>query len=384
MKIAVVPSAFKGTLSAAEAARHIAAGLARASRRFRTTCLPAADGGRGTVEAVVRACGGGFRYARAHGPLGGEVRARYGVIEGGRTAIIEMAAVSGISLLSRDERDPFKATTYGTGELIKAAILRGAERIIIGVGDSATVDGGAGMAQALGAGLLNGRGGQIAPGNAGLAGLRRIDLSQMLPLAHPDAPLVEIDVACDVNNPLVGERGAAYVFGPQKFSAAPSPAKVKRLDENLRHFAQIVERDTGVSPARMKMAGAAGGLAGGLRAFLGARLCAGFNLIAGLTGLEERIKGHDLVITGEGKLDAQTVCGKVPVGVAGIAKRFGIPVVAIGGTAEKGAEKIPAHGIDAYFVCRPPAEGADIRADAGKRLAECAQQVGRLVATFVR
>ncbi len=379
MKAAVVTSAFKGTLTAAEAARHIAGGLARASKDFHATCLPTADGGAGTVEAVVRSCGGRFRYANVRGPRRRMVRARYGIIGGGRTAVIEMTAASGLLLLDERRRNPFKTTTYGTGELIKAAILRGAERIIVGVGDSATVDGGAGMAQALGALLLDGRGRQIPPGNEGLAVLRRIDLSRMPPSVSRGAGRVEILAACDVDNPLVGRKGAAYVFGPQKFSTTPSPARVRRMDENLRRFARAVKRNPGVSLAKTKMAGAAGGLAGGLHAFLGAELRSGFALIADLVGLEERLNGHDVVITGEGKLDAQTACGKAPVGVAEIAGRLGMPVVAIGGTAEKGAEKILARGVDAYFVCRPAADSADVRADAGRRLAECAEQVGRLI-----
>lgn len=380
MKIAIVTAAFKGTLTAAEAARCVAGGLVRAWRGFRTTCLPVADGGAGTVDAVVRSRGGAFRHATVTGPLGNPMRARYGVIDGGRTAVIEMAAASGLSLLASHQRNPFKTTTYGTGEVIKTAILKGAARIIVGVGDSATVDGGAGMAQALGARLLDARGKQIPRGNAGLAKLSRIDLSEMLPLAHPKAGYVEVLVACDVDNPLVGPRGAAHVFGPQKFASPPRPAKIRRMDENLAHFARIVKRDIGVSLAKMKSAGAAGGLAGGLCAFLGAQLCGGFDLIADLTGLEEQIRGHDLVITGEGRLDAQTARGKAPAGAARIAKKLGIPVIAIGGTAGEGVEKLRECGVDAYFVCRQAADAGDAGADAAERLAECAAQVGGLIA----
>lgn len=379
MKIAIVVNAFKGTLTAAQAARCIADGLRRASRRFTVDRIPMADGGAGTVDTVVRACGGNFRHARVSNPLGEKIRARYGLVDAGRTAIIEMAAASGISLLKPYQRNPLKTTTYGTGEFMLAALRTGAKKIIVGVGDSATNDGGAGMAEALGAKLLDGRGRPIPRGAAGLAQLRRIDIPASSAISEIKAKRIQMLVCCDVDNPLVGKNGAAYTYGAQKFGVRPPASTVKNLDANLRHFAAIVKRDLGISVANMKHAGAAGGLGAGLHAFLGAKFRKGFDLVAEMTGLRKRLKGCDLVITGEGKLDSQTAWGKMPSGVARLAGSLGIPVIALGGAADKDADQLLKCGIAAYFVCRPPADINDIRADADLRLTDCAEQLGRLI-----
>jgi glycerate kinase len=379
MKIAIVTNAFKGTLTAPQAARLIAEGLLRASRDLKTTCHPMADGGAGTVDVIVSARGGKYRYATVRGPLGEKVLARYGIVDNGRTAVIEMASASGISLLKPHQRNPLKTTTFGTGELIRAAFEAGAKKIIVGVGDSATVEGGAGMAQALGAKLLDGEGGQIGPGAAGLAALRKIELPASSAITEIKSRGVRILVACDVDNPLTGRNGAARFYGGQKFAIWPPDSVIEELDSTLGRYAAIIKRDMGINLGNAKSTGTAGGLGAGLRAFLGAEFRNGVDLVAKMTGLVERIAGHDLVITGEGKLDAQTVRGKLPAGVARIAKKAGIPVIAIGGTADKDTDTLLKQGIYAYFACRPAADINDVGADAGIRLRECAEQVGRLL-----
>lgn len=384
MKIAIVTNAFKGTLTAPDAARCIAKGLLRASRTFRLDCVPMADGGAGTVDTIVRARRGKYRYAEVSNPLGEKVRARYGIVDGGKTAVIEMAAASGISLLKPHQRNPLKTTTYGTGELIQAAARTGVTKIIVGVGDSATVEGGAGMAQALGARLLDARGREIGPGAAGLATLRKIDLPISSAISAIKSKGIRILVACDVDNPLTGKNGAAHTYGAQKFAVRPPDSVIDELDSTLARYSEIIRRDLGIALRNAKCTGAAGGLGAGLRAFLGAEFRNGVNLVAEMTGLKERFRGCDLVITGEGKLDSQTAYGKLPVGVARIAKRAGVPVIAIGGAADKDADALLKKGILAYFSCRPAADINDIGADAGIRLRECAEQVGRLLKIRLR
>jgi len=379
MRIAIATNAFKGTLTAPQAARLIAEGLQRASRNFKTTCHPMGDGGAGTVDVVVRARKGKYRYETVSGPLGDKVLARYGIVDGGRTAVIEMASASGISLLKPHQRNPLKTTTRGTGELIRAAFEAGVKKIIVGVGDSATVEGGAGMAQALGAKLLDGEGKPIGPGAAGLATLHKIELPADSTIAEIKLKRVKVVVACDVDNPLTGKCGAARVFGGQKFAIWPPDSVIDELDSTLARYSEIIRRDLGIALRNAKCTGAAGGLGAGLHAFLGAKFRNGVNLVAEMTSLNKSFRGCDLVITGEGKLDSQTAYGKLPVGVARIAKRAGVPVIAIGGTADKGADALLKKGILAYFSCRPAADINDIGADAGIRLRECAEQVGRLL-----
>jgi glycerate kinase len=379
MKIVIATNAFKGTLTAPEATRLIAEGLRRASRNFTTACVPMADGGAGTVDAVVRARGGKYRSATVRGPLGEPVTVRYGIVDGGNTAVIEMAAASGISLLKPHQRNPLRTTTWGTGELILAAARAGAKKIIVGVGDSATVEGGAGMAQALGARLLDGKGREIAPGAAGLATLRKIGVPASSAIAEIKSRKIRVLVACDVDNPLTGKDGAARVYGGQKFAIWPPDSVIDELDAALARYSAIIMRDLGINLRNAKCTGTAGGLGAGLRAFLGAEFRNGVDLVADMTGLRERFRGCDLVVTGEGKLDSQTAYGKLPAGVARIAKSAGVPVIAIGGTADSDASTLLRKGISAYFVCRPAADINDIKADAGKRLMECAEQVGRLL-----
>ncbi len=374
MKIVVAPDSFKESLSAVLVAEAIERGVRRAAPDCRVEKIPVADGGEGTVEVLVGATGGGFVKETVTGPLGGAVVASYGILghRSPKTAVIEMAAASGLPLVPSEKRNPLLATTYGTGELIRSALDRGAREIVIGIGGSATVDGGAGMAQALGARLLDSEGRDLPFGGGALGQLTRIDMSRL----DTRIASTKIEVACDVQNPLAGETGAAHVYGPQK---GATPEMVLALDANLAHFAEIVARDLGVRIADMPGAGAAGGLGGGLVAFLGAHLRPGFDIVADIVRLDERLCGADLVITGEGRMDGQSIFGKAPVGVAGRAKKSGVPVVAIVGSLGEGWEKVLDHGIDACFsITQGPMSLAEAIARAPILIERTAEQVVRL------
>jgi glycerate kinase len=342
MKIVIAPQGFKGSLSALEIARAIEEGIRRAVPDAGTVLVPVADGGDGTLQALVDSSGGRIITTTVTGPLGPPVKAQWGAMGDGQTAVIEMARASGLALITRKERDPLRATTRGTGELIKAALDAGLRRFIIGIGGSATNDGGAGMAQALGARLLDKSGEDLPPGGAALARLDRIDVSKM------DSRLEgsRFTVACDVNNPLCGPTGASAIFGPQK---GATPEMVRQLDAALAHFAETVKRDLGKDVRDIPGAGAAGGLGAGLMAFLNAELRAGVDIVLDAVGLEEKLEGARLVITGEGQIDKSTAFNKAPVGVARIAKKHGIPVLAIAGSLGEGYHQVHELGIDAVF-----------------------------------
>lgn len=331
-RIVVAPDSFKGSATARQVAEAIARGLRRTLPDTRVDTVPMADGGEGTVEALVDATGGRYVEVEVTGPLGEPVHACFGMLGDGSTAVIEMAAASGLPLVPPERRNPMVTTTYGTGELIRAALDRGARRIIIGIGGSATVDGGVGMAQALGARFLDASGNPLGWGGGVLARLDRIDLSAMDPRLR-DAELL---VACDVSNPLYGPEGAAPVFGPQK---GATPAMVAVLDANLRHLADVIRRDIGMDVSTLRGGGAAGGLGAGLVAFCGARLRPGVELVIEAVNLEARLQGADLVVTGEGALDRQTPFGKTPAGVGRLARRLGIPAVAIVGSIGEGVDR---------------------------------------------
>lgn len=341
MKIVIAPDSFKECLSAREVAEHLARGVRDAAPNARIACVPMADGGEGTVEALVDATGGRYVTVSVAAPLANRIRARFGLLGGTRTAVIEMAAASGLPLVPLARRNPLVTTTRGTGDLIRAALDRGAKKILVGIGGSATNDGGAGMATALGARLLDAKGRAIPPGGGGLAKLARIDLSELDPRIRG----IRIEVACDVTNPLCGRSGASAVYGPQK---GATPAMVRTLDRNLARLARIVRRDLGVDVAKLPGSGAAGGLGAGLVAFLGAKLRPGVAMVVDAVDLRRTLKGADLVITGEGRMDRQSAFGKTPVGVARAAKESGIPVVAICGSIGEGADAVLAQGIDAY------------------------------------
>ena len=342
MKVLVAPDSYKGSLTAPAAAAAIAAGVRRARPAAQVAQIPLADGGEGTVEALVRARNGTTWNATVRDPLDRPVCAIAGSL-GDASVVIEMAAASGLPLLGPDERDPFHASTFGTGQLIRAALDRGAREIILGVGGSATVDGGAGALQALGVRLLDRDGAEIGPGNAGLAGLDRIDASSL----DARLPEVRLRVACDVRNPLVGPHGAAAVFGPQKGARA---SDIAVLDRNLARFARIVERDLGLAVADLPGAGAAGGLTAGLLA-IGAGPEPGIDLVLEATGFAAQARDADLVLTGEGRIDGQTVHGKVISGVLARTQPCRVPVVALAGIVRSHElEDLYAAGLTAAFA----------------------------------
>ena len=348
MKIVIAPDSFKESLTALHVCEAVEKGIKAHFPDVEISKVPMADGGEGTVQSLVDATGGDIIQARVTGPLGKEVEAFYGILGDGNTAVIEMAAASGLHHVSVDKRNPLITTTRGTGELILKALDHKVKHIIIGIGGSATNDGGAGMAKALGAKLLDANGAEIKEGGGSLAQLASIDLTNL------DSRLAEVkvEVACDVDNPLTGETGASAVFGPQK---GATPDMVKQLDRNLAHYAAIVGKEMGIHIQSIPGAGAAGGLGGGLLAFLSAELKPGVDIVIKATELESYIKNADLVITGEGRIDGQTIYGKTPIGVAKTAKKHSVPVIAIAGSIGAGSEAVYEHGISSLFSVVPGA-----------------------------
>ena len=342
MKIVIAPDSYKGSLTALEVAKEIEAGFREIFPHAEYVKLPMADGGEGTVAAMVAATGGSLVAKEVIGPLGEPIKAYYGLTGDGKTAIIEMAAAGGLALVAPQLRNPLKSTTYGVGELIKGALDAGISHLIIGIGGSATNDGGAGMLQALGANLLDHGGHEIGFGGGALVDLDRIDISNL------DSRLkrCRMETACDVDNPLTGPKGASAVFGPQK---GATPEMVAQLDDNLAHFAALIDRDLGVQVDNLPGAGAAGGMGAALRAFCGSVLRPGIDIVMETVGLEGAVQGADLVITGEGRIDSQTIHGKAPIGVARVAKRFGKPVIAIAGSLSPDVNVVYEYGIDAVF-----------------------------------
>ncbi|MEH3041103.1 MAG: glycerate kinase [Sphingomonas paucimobilis] len=342
MKIVIAPDSFKESLSAIEVAEQIEAGFREVLPDPVYVKVPVADGGEGTVAALVAATGGRTVHRTVTGPLGDPVDAFFGISGDGATAVIEMAAASGLILLPPDRRDPLRATTYGVGELIRTALDLGARHFIIGIGGSATNDGGAGMAEALGVRMLDADGAPIDRGGGGLSALARIDASQLDPRLRE----CRIEVACDVDNPLVGPQGASAIFGPQK---GADDAMVRILDDNLRRYADRIEADLGVRVDTLPGGGAAGGLGAALVAFVGGQLLPGADIVTAAVGLDAIVADADLVITGEGRIDSQSIHGKTPVGVARVAKRHGKPVIVIAGCRGDRAERVHDYGIDAVF-----------------------------------
>ena len=343
MKIVIAPQAFKGSISALEAAGAMGEGVRRVLKDAETVLVPVADGGDGTLETLVESTGGEVRSSEVTGPLGEPVTAEWGALGDGHTAVVEMARTSGLALVPIEKRDPLVTTTYGLGEAIKHALDAGFRRFIVGIGGSATNDGGAGMAQALGIRLVDSDGRQLPYGGAALARLDRIDMDDLDSRVRES----EFSVASDVNNPLTGPEGASAVYGPQK---GATPEMVTQLGAALGHLAEIVKRDVGVEIDDVPGAGAAGGLGGGLIAFLKGRLRPGVDIVLDAVGLDGHLDGADLVITGEGQLDFQTVYNKAPIGVAWRAKARGIPVVAISGSLGRGFTDVHEQGIDAVLA----------------------------------
>lgn len=376
MNILAAPDSFKGSLTALEVSENIKIGIKNFDQNINVDLLPMADGGEGTVQSLVDATDGEIIRKEVTGPLGEKVEAFYGILGNQNTAVIEMAAASGLPLIAPAKRDPLKTTTYGTGELIASALDHGVEKIIVGIGGSATNDAGVGMAQALGAEILDENGKQIAFGGENLSKIKEINLESL------DSRIKELEVltACDVDNPLFGRNGAAYVYAPQK---GADQYMVEKLDNNLRHFNEMIKKELGKNVNKIPGAGAAGGLGAGLVAFLGAELKAGVDIILDLINFERRLKDVDLVITGEGMLDGQSIYGKTPVGVAKKAKEKDIPVIAVAGTLGFGVEKVLDHGIDAYFsIIDKPAELDLIIKETPKLIQKLSEQIIRTISIF--
>lgn len=342
MKIVIAPDSYKESLSALEVASAIEAGFREIFPEADYVKIPVADGGEGTVEAMVAATQGNIVRLTVTGPLGKPVEAFYGLSGDERTAFIEMAAASGLELVPAAQRDPLITTSFGTGELIKDALDRGVDHIIIGIGGSATNDGGSGMMQALGAQLLDEHGKQIAYGGGALPQLARIDIEQL----DTRIKQCRFEVACDVSNPLTGEKGASAIFGPQK---GATPQLVQQLDKALEHYATLIHRDLDMDVLHIDGGGAAGGMGAALHAFCQAELRSGIEIVTEALGLAEQVKDADLVITGEGRIDSQSINGKVPIGVAKVAKQFNKPVIGIAGSLTADVGVVHQHGLDAVF-----------------------------------
>jgi glycerate kinase len=346
LKIVIAPDSFKESLTALEVANAIEEGFKRVLPNAIYVKVPVADGGEGTVQAMVDACGGDIIKLPVSGPLGDEVEAFYGLLGDGRTAVIEMAAASGLHLVPFAKRNPLLTSSFGTGTLILHALNKGVKKIILGLGGSATNDGGVGMMTALGARFLTKDGQAVRNGGQGLSGIAHIDT------AHLDSRLVDVhfEVACDVDNPLCGRKGASAVFGPQK---GATPGMAEQLDSNLGHYANQLKLLSGKDVRDIEGAGAAGGMGAALLAFLSTRFRPGIEIVMETVGLAEKVAGASLVITGEGRIDSQTLHGKAPVGVARIAKAAGCKVIAIAGCLSTDSQVVHQYGFDAVFSITP-------------------------------
>ena len=346
MKIIAAPNAFKGSLTATQAAEAMENGIRNILPGAEVIRVPVADGGDGLVDVAVEALDGRRKNLEVQGPLEDKVHAEYCVVESLGLVTIEMALASGLALLPPDKKDPMLSSTYGTGELIKEALNINTTRINVGIGGSATNDGGIGMASALGVRFLDASGKDLPPVGISLNKIAAIDISGLDPRIRE----VKIEAVCDVNNPLYGPEGAAHVYAPQK---GATPAQVEELDRGLQNLGKRIQEDLGVDVNTMPGAGAAGGLGAGLHAFLGARLCKGIDLIFDLVGLHDKLKGADLVLTGEGQIDFQTVFGKAPGGVGAAAKAQGIPCFAIAGSVGHNLGTLHETGISSVFSLCP-------------------------------
>ena len=374
MKIILAPDSFKGNLTSLEVAIAFEKGIKRVLPRANCIKIPMADGGEGTVQSLIDGIGGEIIRKRVIGPIGQKVFARYGLLSNG-TAVIEMAEASGLPLVTTRQKNPTKTTTFGTGELIIDAINKGAKKIIIGIGGSATNDGGVGMAQALGVRFLDSKDKEIKQHGSGgmLKKIVKIDTRE----TNKVLKNINIIVACDVDNPLCGRLGASYIFGPQK---GATPAMVRVLDDNLKHLAKIIKQSLKKDISKLKGAGAAGGLGAGLVAFAKAKMKSGVDIVIDATNLERHMKNTNLVITGEGRVDSQTAYGKTPSGVAKSARKYGIPTLVIGGGITDDAKDIFSHGIDALeSACARDMSLEDAIKHSREHLANAAERAIRLV-----
>ncbi|NLK35495.1 MAG: glycerate kinase [Gracilibacteraceae bacterium] len=341
MKILIAVDSYKGSCSTFEVANSIERGIRKVCKDSEIIKIPIADGGEGTVDSLVKGAGGRYETVHVKDPLGREIECRYGILKD-NAAIIEMAASSGLTLLRKEERNPMVTTTYGTGQMIKAALDKGCRKIFIGIGGSATNDGGAGMAQALGVSFKDSEGKEIGNGGGELARIRDIDISGI----DPRLKDTEIIVLSDVTNPLCGPNGASSIYGSQK---GATPEMIRLLDNNLKNYALLIKEKLGLDIMDVPGAGAAGGLGTGLIAFCNATVMPGIDVALDINGIDRHLADTDLVLTGEGRIDSQTACGKVPVGVARRVLKYGVPVIAIVGSVGDGASIVYEHGIDAII-----------------------------------
>jgi glycerate kinase len=378
MKIVIAPDSFKESMTAMEAAEAVKSGLSRIWPDADYLLVPMADGGEGTVQSLIDATNGKRISVSVAGPLRDQVPGFFGMLGDGKTAVIEMAAAAGLEYLAPSERNPLVTTTYGVGQLILAALDRGARHILLGLGGSATNDGGAGMAQALGADLRDAASRTLEPGGAALSRLASIDMTRF----DPRIAETRFDIATDVTNPLTGKGGASAVFGPQK---GASPADVQLLDRALNHFAETIEKELHLSVKNVPGSGAAGGLGAGALCFLKGSIRPGIDLVMQQTHLEKKLEGAALVITGEGRIDGQTIFGKTPIGVARAVKKAHIPVIALAGSVGNGYEAVYEHGIDAVFPIVSGAVSLDEALRSGKKnLTRTAENAARLWAVAVK
>lgn len=338
MKIVIAPDSFKGSLSSLQAALAIKRGVTRAAPKSEIIIVPAADGGEGTLDSLLASVGGHRFVSKVAGPMGEYVTAEYGVIDGGDTCIIEMAAASGLCLVQEGDLNPMLATTYGTGQLIKRGLDKGMRSFILAIGGSATIDGGTGMLKALGVKLIDSEGKETGLGGKSLRNITAIDVEDFDPRIKESRFLI----ASDVQNPLIGQNGASYVFGPQK---GATPEMVEELDRSLSHWADLVEEKTGIRLHERAGAGAAGGLGGAFQAFFPSHCERGIDVVMRYSKLEEKMEDASCVFTGEGRIDYQTASGKTPLGIAQAAKERGIPVFALTGSAGEGTDDLHKHGI---------------------------------------
>ncbi len=372
MKVCIAMDSFKDSMTALSACEKVQEGLKEANKNIITKLVPMSDGGEGTMQSLVDARGGKIIKVKALNPLFKEIYAEYGIIDND-TAIIEMAKISGLELLKNEERNPMITTTYGTGQLILSALDNGVKNIILGIGGSATNDAGVGMANALGVKFLDENNTDIRPCGKELKNIHKIDISNI------DKRLkdVKVVVACDVDNPLTGEKGASKIFGPQK---GGSHKDIETLDENLKYFAQKVREDLRIECENIKGAGAAGGLGAGSVVFLNGTLKSGIEIVTQFTQLEKYILDCDLVITGEGKIDGQTIFGKTPIGVAKVAKKHNKKVIGLSGSLGEGYEKVYSYGIDSVFsVLKEITTLEDALLNGEDNLKKLAFNVGKLI-----
>lgn len=376
MKVLLAPDSFKGSLSSKDVCSALKEGIKRAVNA-EIIEVPIADGGEGTVESLIASTGGKITDVYVTGPLGERIKAFYGVLNDG-TAVIEMAASSGLYLIPQNKRNPLKTTTYGVGELIKSALDSGCRKFIIGIGGSATNDGGAGMAQALGAKLMDKDGKEIEFGGGNLDKIAKIDLSEIDKRIYES----EFIIASDVDNPLCGERGASYVYGPQK---GATPEMVQALDNNLKHYAEVVKNAIGKDLSEIPGAGAAGGLGFGLMAYLNAKLKPGIEIIIEVAELENKIKECDIVITGEGNTDFQTAFGKAPSGIAKLAHKYGKPVIILSGGLGRNYKELYGIGVTALFsIVDKPMTLDEAMKNTYNLISDRAEDIMRIILAFMR